>query len=194
MNKNIIRNTLLVSIILLIISAFTLFCLLYVKNNKKPVYLEDVKVSVLVEKYNNNLKKAEIECLATEEKFLKEDDGYWYGLHEDIVLHIIPTEYTGDLEKDIVLESSIFYDKNSKNKELANKYIFELLKTNLPELSNEDFDEIIKQAKEIGKDNVNSKKGKGYASNGLIVTYWINENDYHFCIEREREVLDEKSN
>jgi hypothetical protein len=148
----------------------------------------------MVIKYNENIKESKVDYLVSEEKLLKEDDSYWYGLHEDIVFHIIPLKYTGELDKDIVLESSIFYDKNSENEELANKYIFDLIKTNVAELTNEEIDEIIKQTKEIGKYNVNLNSGKGYKSNGLIVTYWINEDNYHFCIEREREVLDEKNN
>ena len=194
MKKNVVRNVLLVSIIILVIAALVLIGLLYIKKNKKPVYLDDIKVSSLVTKFNDNLKNSKIESLASEENLLKEDDSYWYGLHEDIVLHLIPLKYTGEVDKDIVLESGIFYDKDSKNSELASKYIVNLIKANALELTDEEIDEIIKQAKEIGKDNVNSKNGKGYSSNGLIITYWTNEDNYHISIEREREVLDEKNN
>ena len=194
MKKNVVRNVLLVSIIILVIAALVLIGLLYIKKNKKPVYLDDVKVSSLVTKLNDNLKSSKIEYFASEENLLKEDDSYWYGLHEDIVLHLIPLKYTGEVDKDIVLESGIFYDKDSKNSELASKYIVNLIKANALELTDEEIDEIIKQAKEIGKDNVNSKNGKGYASKGLIITYWTNEDNYHISIEREREVLDEKNN
>lgn len=194
MKKNVVRNVLLGSIIILVIAALVLIGLLYIKKNKKPVYLDDIKVSSLITKLNDNLKSSKIEYFASEENLLKEDDSYWYGLHEDIVLHLIPLKYTGEVDKDIVLESGIFYDKDSKNSELASKYIVNLIKANALELTDEEIDEIIKQAKEIGKDNVNSKNGKGYSSNGLIITYWTNEDNYHISIEREREVLDEKNN
>jgi hypothetical protein len=194
MKKNVVRNVLLVSIIILVIAALVLIGLLYIKKNKKPVYLDDIKVSSLITKLNDNLKSSKIEYFASEENLLKEDDSYWYGLHEDIVLHLLPLKYTGEVDKDIVLESGIFYDKDSKNSELASKYIVNLIKSNALELTDEEIDEIIKQAKEIGKDNINSKNGKGYSSNGLIITYWTNEDNYHISIEREREVLDEKNN
>ena len=67
MKKNVVRNVLLGSIIILVIAALVLIGLLYIKKNKKPVYLDDIKVSSLITKLNDNLKSSKIEYFASEE-------------------------------------------------------------------------------------------------------------------------------
>lgn len=178
-----------VAIILLLVGIFIL------KNQKtEPVYLEEINISTFVDNFNKKLNGSNIEYLASEDYLIKEDEFYWYGLYEDVVLHIVPIKYSGDLTKDIVLETGIFFDKGSANEELAMNYLVDLIKTNDSNLTDEQVNEIIKQAQELGKDNVNTQKGTGYANYGLVVTYWENEDNYHYSIERERKPENEKNN
>ena len=182
--------------IIVIVAIILLTVGLYFFKNREPevIYLDEITISTIVEDFNKQLESSKIDSLALEDNLIKEDEFYWYGLYEDVVLHIVPIKYSEDLTKDIVLETGIFYDKDSANEELAMKYLANLIKANDSNLTDEQVSEIIKQAKELGKNNVNTQKGTGYADYGMIVTYWDNEDNYHYSIERERKPLDEKNN
>ncbi len=194
--KNGKSKGIIISIVIIIVAIILLLVGIYLFKNREPeeVYLEEITISKIVEDFNKKLEEAKIDSLALEDNLIKEDEFYWYGLHEDVVLHIVPIKYSEDLTKDIVLETGIFYDKGSANEELAMKYLANLIKANDRNLTDEQVSEIIKQAKELGKDNVNTQKGTGYADYGMIVTYWDNEDNYHYSIERERKPKDEKNN
>lgn len=194
--KNSKSKRIIIGIIAVSVAIILLLVGIFILRNKKPkaVYLEEISISTFVDNFNKNLKDSNIEYLANEDYLIKEDEFYWYGLYEDVVLHIVPIKYSGDLTKDIVLETGIFFDKGSANEELAMNYLANLIKTNDSKLTDEQVNEIIKQAKELGKDNVNKKNGTGYANYGLVVTYWDNEDNYHYSIERERKPGNEKNN
>ena len=76
---------------------------------------------------------------------------------------------------------------------MALSYLANLIKANVSTLTDEEIQEMINQAKEVGKNNVNVKKGTGYGDHGLIVTYWDNEDNYHYSVEREMENENEKN-
>ena len=194
--KNSKSKGIIIGIIAVSVAIILLLVGIFILRNKKPkaVYLEEISISTFVDNFNKKITSSNIEYLASEDYLIKEDEFYWYGLYEDVVLHIVPIKYSGDLTKDIVLETGIFFDKGSANEELAMNYLANLIKTNDSKLTDEQVNEIIKQAKELGKDNVNTKNGTGYANYGLVVTYWDNEDNYHYSIERERKPENEKDN
>ena len=194
--KNSKSKGIIIGIIAVSVAIILLLVGIFILRNKKPkaVYLEEISISTFVDNFNKKITSSNIEYLASEDYLIKEDEFYWYGLYEDVVLHIVPIKYSGDLTKDIVLETGIFFDKGSANEELAMNYLANLIKTNDSKLTDEQVNEIIKQAKELGKDNVNTKNGTGYANYGLVVTYWDNEDNYHYSIERERKPENEKNN
>lgn len=194
--KNSKSKGIIIGIIAVSVAIVLLLVGIFILRNKKPkaVYLEEISISTFVDNFNKKLKDSNIEYLANEDYLIKEDKFYWYGLYEDVVLHIVPIKYSGDLTKDTILETGIFFDKGSANEELAMNYLANLIKTNDSKLTDEQVNEIIKQAKELGKDNVNTKNGTGYANYGLVVTYWDNEDNYHYSIERERKPENEKNN
>lgn len=181
-----------IALLVIAIIGLSIF-LIKVINDNKPIYVEEITVDKLVNKFNSEVADSDIKYSASDEYFIAEDGFYWYGLHEDVVLHIVPVKYSEDLKKDIVLESGIFYDKDSKNEKMAMEYLEYLIKANVSTLTDEEIKEILNQAKELGKTNVNTKKGTGYANYGLVVTYWDNEDNYHYSIEREMEPEDEKN-
>lgn len=194
--KNSKSKGIIIGIIAVSVAIILLLVGIFILRNKKPkaVYLEEISISTFVDNFNKKITSSNIEYLASEDYLIKEDEFYWYGLYEDVVLHIVPIKYSGDLTKDTILETGIFFDKGSANEELAMNYLANLIKTNDSKLTDEQVNEIIKQAKELGKDNVNKKNGTGYANYGLVVTYWDNEDNYHYSIERERKPENEKNN
>lgn len=155
--------------------------------DKKNEYVAKETVDVLVAKFNTEVMDNGMEYPASEDYLTEEDDFYWYGLYDDVFLHIVPVKYTGDLKQDIVLEMGIFYDKGSENEKMAMDYLFHLIKANNNNLSDSDVNKIIDKAKELGKDNINAEEGTGYYTNGLLVTYWDNEDNYHYSVSREME-------
>lgn len=157
------------------------------KDGNKTEYVKEETVETLVAKFNTEVMDNGMEYPASDDYLTKEDDFYWYGLYDDVFLHVVPVKYSGDLKKDIVLEMGIFYDKGSKNEKMAMDYLFHLIKANDNTLSDDEVNKIIDKAKELGKDNINAETGTGYLSHGLLVTYWDNADNYHYSISREME-------
>lgn len=195
MKSSILKKILIIIIIVTIILVLLfagLFLYKFIQDNKAE-YVQKENVSSLVSKFNKEITDDKIEFVAKEDSFVSEDDFYWYELHEDVVLHIAPVKFSGELKNDIVLEMGIFYDKNSPNEKMALSYLTNLIKANVNTLTDEEVQEMINHAKEVGKNNVNTKKGTGYGDHGLIVTYWDNEDNYHYSVEREMENENEKN-
>lgn len=153
----------------------------------KDKYVAEETVETLVAKFNTEVMDNGMEYPASEDYLTEADDFYWYGLYEDVFLHVVPVKYTGDLKKDTVSEMGIFYDKGSTNEKMAMDYLSRLIKANNTKLSDKEVNKIIDKAKELGKNNINAETGTGYSSNGLLVTYWDNEDNYHYSVTRQME-------
>lgn len=158
-------------------------------DNNNTEYVKEETVDVLVAKFNTEVMDNGMEYPASEDYLTKENEFYWYGLYDDVFLHVVPVKYSGDLKNDIVLEMGIFYDKGSENEKMAMDYLFHLIKANDNTLSDDEVNKIIEKAQELGKDNINAETGTGYLSHGLLVTYWDNEDNYHYSVSREMESL-----
>jgi len=57
----------------------------------------------------------------------------------------------------------IYYPKNSPNKELAQKYVINLLKANNNKLTDKDIKDLINNSNNLSSKNKNAQSGKGIA-------------------------------
>ncbi len=156
------------------------------ENNQteKEEYVEQIDTELFVAKFNTEVMDSSMEYPASTDYLTEEDGVYWYGLFDDIAFFVEPVQYTGDQQKDIVKNTGITFNKDGKNRDMALKYVFNLIKAHNNNLSKKQIDEIIKGAEELGKDNVNTKNGTGYQDFGLLVAFWEYDDQYQYTVER----------
>lgn len=124
-------------------------------------YVEQDNIQNVVAKFNSEIMDNDIEFTASEEYAVEKDEKYWYGMYEDISFFIVPVEYTGDKEKDIVDTTAIFVPKDSENTELAMKYFKCLVKANNNDLTDEEVDYLIEEAEAQIENGRRANNGKG---------------------------------
>jgi len=124
-------------------------------------YVEEEKVDVLVVKFNTEIMDNGLEYPASEEYLTVENETYWYGLYDDISLYIKTTNFSNNKETDVTDMMAIYYDKNSKNAEMAQKYVKYLIKANNDNLTDTDIDYLIEEAQNLSSKNEMANNGKG---------------------------------
>ena len=135
--------------------------------------VEEENVTNLVAKFNTEIMENGIEYPASEDYFTTYNNQYWYGMYDDIDLVIIPEEFTGDMDKDIVNTMLIRIPKDSENEEMALEYFKNLIRTNNNEITDEDISYLIEEA------NVQKVNGRN-ANNGKGIYVGVIEGDDHY--------------
>lgn len=126
--------------------------------------VEKANVSTLIAKFNTEIKNNDSALNPAMEQFCTVDNEnklYWYGMYEDVSCYVQSVEFTGDKEKDIVDTMAIYCPKDSKNKEMALKYAKNLIKANNNELTDEEVDYLMNEAKAQSPNKKNANNGKG---------------------------------
>lgn len=146
---------------------------------KKYGSVEKETVNTLVAKLNAEIMNNDINTPAIDEYMVTQDGLYWYALTEDVSIYIKPVEFSNDNEKDIAEQSAIYMDKDVYDEHKAIKYTKRLIKANNYELTEDEIDTLIKDAKTLSKDNGMSNNGKGI-SVGIVET----DNHYEYQVKR----------
>ena len=89
------------------------------------------------------------------------DDMYWYKLGDGIYFVVSPMEYQKDKTKEVVKMSRLYVEKENANNDSVTNYLKNLIKANNEELTSEEIDSLIKNAKKYTKDKVTANNGKG---------------------------------
>lgn len=131
--------------------------------------VEKESVSTIVHKFNTQLNSSEGLNYATDEYATVQDNLYWYGLYEDIYCYLKPVEFTNSKDKDVVDIATIHFSKNSKNEKTALEYVKYLMKANNPELTDNEIQTLMEDAKRLSPDRKKANNGKGI-SIGLLET------------------------
>lgn len=149
------------------------------ENIDKYGIVERETVETTVAKFNTQIKENSSLNPAMNEYLTMDNGEYWYGLIEGIYCYITPEEFTGDKTKDITEQISIYYEKNSKYKKDAIKYIRYLIKANNDEITESEIDELIKNAENLSKEGKTANSGKG-------ISIGIFEGDTYFSYQINR--------
>lgn len=136
-------------------------------------------VNVLVAKLNTEIMDNGINTPASDELMVAQDGLYWYGLTDDVSIYVKPVEFSNDNKKDIAEQSAIYMNKDVYDEQTAIKYAKLLIKANNEELTEDEIDTLIKDAKTVSKDNKMSNNGKG-------ISVAIVESDSHFEYQVKR--------
>ncbi len=136
-------------------------------------------VNVLVAKLNTEIMDNGINTPASDELMVAQDGLYWYGLTDDVSIYVKPVEFLNDNKKDIAEISAIYMNKEKYNEETAIKYAKLLIKANNEELTEDEIDTLIKDAKALSKD-------EEFANNGKGISVAILESDSHYEYQVKR--------
>lgn len=136
-------------------------------------------VNVLVAKLNTEIMDNGINTPASDELMVAQDGLYWYGLTDDVSIYVKPVEFSNDNKKDIAEISAIYMNKEKYNEETAIKYAKLLIKANNEELTEDEIDTLIKDAKALSKD-------EEFANNGKGISVAILESDSHYEYQVKR--------
>lgn len=129
---------------------------------EKYGYVEKENVLTVISKFNTEIMDSGLEYPASDDYLTIENNEYWYGLFDDIHCFVIPEKFSNNKEADIVSMTGIYYPKNSQNKDLALKYIKNLIKANNNQLSDTEISNLVNKA-EKSKNSENVQSGKGIA-------------------------------
>lgn len=146
---------------------------------EKYGYVEEENISDIIAKFNTQVMESKLEYPANEEYLVVEKETYWYGLYDDISLYIKARDFTNDRAKDITNMMGIYYDKNSKNADMAQKYVRCLIKANNDKLTDNEIDYLIDEAENLSTSKNLANNGKGI-SVGLVEA----EDHYEYQVKR----------
>lgn len=182
-----ICGVILVVVVIVVCIAIVQFAKQDVENAKNELQatiekygtVEKEIVNVLVAKLNTEIMDNGINTPASDELMVAQDGLYWYGLTDDVSIYVKPVEFSNDNKKDIAEISAIYMSKDVYDEQTAIKYAKLLIKANNEELTEDEIDTLIKDAKTVSKDNKMSNNGKG-------ISVAIVESDSHFEYQVKR--------
>lgn len=109
----------------------------------------------------------------------EDNNQYWYGLIDGIYLVVVPEKYTGDKSTEIVDYTLLYVDKTSKYESDAISYIKHLIKANNSNITDNEIDSLLQEAKVKSTSGETANNGKG------ISIGYIEKNDsYQFQVLR----------
>ena len=141
--------------------------------------IEEITVDELVTRFNTQVIKDGVFNPANDEYLAIEDNIYWYGLITGIYLGIVPEEFNNDPKTEIVDHTFIYTTKDSQPEEASIEYIKFLIKANNENVTDEEIDNLLEEAKELSSSKTNAICGKG-----ITIGYIENEDNYQYQVVR----------
>lgn len=142
--------------------------------------VEKETVDVLVAKFNTEVMNNNEKLNPASDDYLTIDNNkYWYGLIEGIYLVVVPKEFSNDKAKDIVDYMFLYIDKGKINKPNVIKYAKYLIKANNNNITTEEVDTLLEEAKQKSQEKKTANNGKG-----ISVGYVENDNNYQYQVIR----------
>lgn len=142
-------------------------------------YVEKETAEVLVAKFNTEVVDNSSLNLASNEYLTTYEDAYWYGLITGVYLIVYPLEYTGDLNNDIVDYMVLYVEKNSDYESNVNEYMEYLIKANNPDITTEEINSLMTEAKNSASSGKTVNNGKG-----IDIGYIDNDDNYQYQVIR----------
>lgn len=149
------------------------------ETQEKYGWVEKETVDVLVAKFNTEIVDSSSLNPASTDYFTEDNNQYWYGLIDGIYLVVVPEKYTGDKSTEIVDYTLLYVDKTSKYESDAISYIKHLIKANNSNITDNEIDSLLQEAKVKSTSGETANNGKG------ISIGYIEKNDsYQFQVLR----------
>lgn len=149
------------------------------ETQEKYGWVEKETVDVLVTKFNTEIVDSSSLNPASTDYLTEDNNQYWYGLIDGIYLVVVPEKYTGDKSTEIVDYTLLYVDKTSKYESDAISYIKHLIKANNSNITDNEIDSLLQEAKVKSTSGETANNGKG------ISIGYIEKNDsYQFQVLR----------
>ena len=149
------------------------------ETQEKYGWVEKETVDVLVAKFNTEIVDSSSLNPASTYYLTEDNNQYWYGLIDGIYLVVVPEKYTGDKSTEIVDYTLLYVDKTSKYESDAISYIKHLIKANNSNITDNEIDSLLQEAKVKSTSGETANNGKG------ISIGYIEKNDsYQFQVLR----------
>lgn len=149
------------------------------ETQEKYGWVEKETVDVLVAKFNTEIVDSSSLNPAATDYLTEDNNQYWYGLIDGIYLVVVPEKYTGDKSTEIVDYTLLYVDKTSKYESDAISYIKHLIKANNSNITDNEIDSLLQEAKVKSTSGETANNGKG------ISIGYIEKNDsYQFQVLR----------
>lgn len=149
------------------------------ETQEKYGWVEKETVDVLVAKFNTEIVDSSSLNPASTDHLTEDNNQYWYGLIDGIYLVVVPEKYTGDKSTEIVDYTLLYVDKTSKYESDAISYIKHLIKANNSNITDNEIDSLLQEAKVKSTSGETANNGKG------ISIGYIEKNDsYQFQVLR----------
>lgn len=149
------------------------------ETQEKYGWVEKETVDVLVAKFNMEIVDSSSLNPASTDYLTEDNNQYWYGLIDGIYLVVVPEKYTGDKSTEIVDYTLLYVDKTSKYESDAISYIKHLIKANNSNITDNEIDSLLQEAKVKSTSGETANNGKG------ISIGYIEKNDsYQFQVLR----------
>ena len=149
------------------------------ETQEKYGWVEKETVDVLVAKFNTEIVDSSSLNPASTDYLTEDNNQYWYGLIDGIYLVVVPEKYTGDKSTEIVDYTLLYVDKTSKYESDAISYIKHLIKANNSNITDNEIDSLLQEAKVKSTSGETANIGKG------ISIGYIEKNDsYQFQVLR----------
>lgn len=149
------------------------------ETQEKYGWVEKETVDVLVAKFNTEIVDSSSLNPASTDYLTEDNNQYWYGLIDGIYLVVVPEKYTGDKSTEIVDYTLLYVDKTSKYESDAISYIKYLIKANNSNITDNEIDSLLQEAKVKSTSGETANNGKG------ISIGYIEKNDsYQFQVLR----------
>lgn len=153
------------------------------EKNQEPTskigYVEKATVENLVDEYNNVIENDSGLGLIDKETVSIKDGRYWYTLDNDIYLVVIPVSEQKAAKEDIVTSMRIYFTDKTLEDPQVPAYTRLLIMANNKEITNEEADKLVNEAKEKADSNLTSNNGKG-----ISVGYAASTNHYEYQVIR----------
>lgn len=146
---------------------------------EKMGWVEKETVNTLIAKYNTEIMDGGLGTPASDDYMIIENGKYWFALTEEVIFYVTPVESTEDKMTDVAELSTIRMHKKDYKEETIINYTKKLIKANNYDLTEEEIDNLIKEAQKL-------KSDKKMANNGKGISVGIYEDDdlYEYQVRR----------
>lgn len=149
------------------------------ETQEKYGWVEKETVDVLVAKFNTEIVDSSSLNPASTDYLTEDNNQYWYGLIDGIYLVVVPEKYTGDKSTEIVDYTLLYVDKTSKYESDAISYIKHLIKANNSNITDNEIDSLLQEAKVKSTSGETANNGKG-----IFIGYIEKNDSYQFQVLR----------
>lgn len=136
-------------------------------------------VNTMIAKFNTEIMDGGLKTPIADSSMVIDNNLYWYAITENMSCYVRPVEFTGDNKKDVVDTFSLYFDIEGYKEETAVNYFKKLIKANKADLTEQEIDKLIEDAKA----NITSDQMTNHGQ-GISVAIVQLDNHYEYQVVR----------